>query len=639
MDGKPNLPRPKQVKNRTVHAVDLFCGAGGTSSGLIQAVNSMGMDIKLVAINHWDVAIATHSRNHEEVEHYCQSIETLDPLKIVPGGRLQLLVASPECIHHSNARGGKPRSDQKRADAWMLMRWIDKLYVENILIENVPEFRDWGPLTASGRPDKRHKGKYFKQFIDSLSINYNVEYDILNCADYGDPTTRKRLFILARRGHKKIVWPARTHASRNELAQLAVNPEKFGVRAEEMKKLQPWVPARKIIDWSIEGTSVFGRKKDLSPNTMRRIFAGLWKYSLAPFIVPQFTGPDTRDVNEPLGTVTTTSRGVGVAEPFMVNLKNADRRDRDINEPTFTQAAGGNHQAVAEPFIVPFFGEREGQEPRTRDIEEPAPTVTGHGRMGVAEPFVISAGGPELDAKSVDEPMRTVLTRDHQAVVEPFTLTVDQPMTNRSKPRGVDEPVPTVTTDGAIGLVEADPFLIKNFSGSDASRAKSVDDTLGTVAANFNHHYLVEPLLVNMKGKSGSRSVDDPTFGQTTKEHQALAQAFIVKFYGNGENADSAEDPLATVTAKDRFGLVEPAIADGKTGYQPKPGEMGLYLPWLNIIVFIRFRMLQPHELAAAMSFPPSYEFTGNRENKVKQIGNAVPLRTSKALCGALLGK
>ena len=339
MDGK-FIKTNSKVK--TINAVDLFCGAGGTSTGLVHAVNELGFEIKLTAINHWDVAIATHSKNHEDVEHFCQSIDTIDPAKIVPGGRLQLLVASPECTHHSRARGGKPRSDQKRADAWLLMRWIEKLYVENILIENVKEFQEWGPLTAAGKPDKRHKGRYFQQFLAALRVNYNVEYRILNCADYGDPTTRERLFILARRNGKKIVWPERTHASRKELAKAAVQADLFG----KTEHLKPWVAAREIIDWNLEGKSIFGRKKPLSENTMRRIYAGLMKYSLKPFIVPQFSGANPKGVDDPLGTITTTSRGIGFAEPFLVNLKNKDRRDRDINEPTFTQAAGGNHQGV-----------------------------------------------------------------------------------------------------------------------------------------------------------------------------------------------------------------------------------------------------------------------------------------------------
>lgn len=689
--------QPKsRVKSRTkvVHAVDLFCGAGGTSSGLINAVNDLGYEIKLTAINHWDVAIATHSKNHEEVEHHCQSIDTIEPTKIVPGGRLQLLVASPECTHHSNARGGKPRSDQKRADAWLLMRWINNLYVENILIENVKEFESWGPLTAKGLPDKRYKGQYFQQFLAALRVNYNVEHRVLNCADYGDPTTRERLFILARRGHKKIVWPSRTHASRKELARAAA-----GLFADDYGGLKPWVPAREIIDWSLEGKSVFGRKKPLSPNTMRRIFKGLEKHGL---------------------------------KNFLVNLKNQDRRDRSVDEPTFTQAAGGNHQGVCEPFIIPQFSS-----PATRDVAEPVPTITttsrgigvvevepftlsveraqtnrsgprpvdepvatitGSPRLGIVEgeiqPFTISAGGPELDAKGVDEPLRTVLTRDHQAIIEAFLVKFHGGNHAENRHYPVDEPIGTLDTSNRFGLVEAEPFIVSSAHGGNTNPPRSIDEPLGAVLGSPKYGVCeadafllgqqsgavardidepcptvagkgaigkvdVEPVLINMKGRSSSRSVDEPAYGQTTKEHQAvvepfvfnmahtgkdaadrdgsycksvddplntiagkgmygLAEPYIVKFYGNGEGAESIDDPLSTVTAKDRFALCIPSI---------------------GIALDIRFRMLQPHELAAAMSFPKDYEFTGNREAKVKQIGNAVPLRTARALCWALLEK
>lgn len=732
---KTQKPRGKKGP-KVVHAVDLFCGAGGTSSGLIQAVISLGHDIKLTAINHWDVAIATHTKNHEDVEHFCQSIDTIDPIKIVPGGRLQLLVASPECTHHSNARGGKPRSDQKRADAWLLMRWINNLYIENILIENVKEFESWGPLTAKGMPDKRYKGEYFRQFIAALRINYTVDYRVINCANHGDPTTRERLFILARRGHKKIVWPERTHASRKELAKMAAQPDLFTEAGNQ--KLKPWVPAREIIDWSLEGKSIFGRKKPLSPNTMRRIFKGLEKHGL---------------------------------KKFLVNLKNKDRRDRSVEEPTFTQATA-NHQGVCEPFIVPFFGERDGQEPRTRDIDDPTPTVTTHGRMGVCEPFIIpqfstpdtrdidepaptvtttsrgigvvevepftlsverphtnrstgrsvdeplatvmgsprlgviegeiqpftiSAGGPELGAKTVEEPLRTVLTRDHQAIIEAFLVkfhggkhgedrnySVDEPIGtpdtsnrfgvveaepfvfnmahtsnddstmckdveqplqtvagkgmfglvetepfivsaahggNTNPARNIDEPLGSVLGSPKFGVVETEPFIVKNFgTGEEAQyRSKSVNDPIDTILASRNHYSLVETdaFLVRMKNNQDVSDVEDPLKTLTTKESYALAQPYIIKFYGNGEGSDDINDPLATVTAKDRFALCIPSI---------------------GIALDIRFRMLQPHELAAAMSFPKDYEFTGNREQKVKQIGNAVPLETAKALCKCLLG-
>ncbi|MEQ1762563.1 MAG: DNA cytosine methyltransferase [Pyrinomonadaceae bacterium] len=697
LDAAP-IKTARKKKQKTINAVDLFCGAGGTSTGLVNAVIDLGFEIKLTAINHWDVAIATHSKNHEDVEHFCQSIDAVDPIKIVPGRRLQLLVASPECTHHSRARGGKPRSDQKRADAWLLKRWVEKLYIENILIENVKEFVEWGPLNADDKPDKRHKGKYFKLFIEFLKINYNVEYRVLNCADYGDPTTRERLFIIARRNGKKIVWPERTHASRKELAKMATQPDLFGE-----KKLEPWVSAREIIDWSLEGKSIFGRKKDLSPNTMRRIFAGLEKYSLKPFIVPQHTSNGPRDVSEPVPTVTTTSRGIGIAEPYLVNLKNKDRRDRSIDEPTFTQNTG-NHQGLVEvePFLIKNFGGADEAEYRSksideplgtvlanrnhhgvveaeafvlgqqsgsvaREVEQPLPTVSGKGAIAVVEPFtvsvahggntnpprdineplgsvlgtpkhaivepfVISAGGPELDAKGVDEPMRTVLTRDHQAVVEPFVFN----MANTSNKDGsmckdLDNPLVTINGKGMFGFVEAKPYIV-NMKGQ--SDARSVDDPTFTQTKK-QHQYLAEPFIVPFFGEREgqeprTRNINEPAPTVTTNNRIGLCEAYIVKFYGNEKGAESVDAPLATVTAKDRFGLVQ-------TSFTPNHGEYGLYLPNLNLVIFVRFRMLQPAELAAAMSFPPDYEFTGNRENKVKQIGNAVPLRTAKALCTALL--
>lgn len=691
MHGEAPVKPKKRQKAKTVHAVDLFCGAGGTSTGLIHAVQDLGMEIKLTAINHWDVAIATHTKNHEEVEHFCQSIDTIDPGKIVPGGRLQLLVASPECTHHSNARGGKPRSDQKRADAWLLMRWIEKLYIENILIENVPEFESWGPLTARGLPDKRHKGLYFQQFISALRINYSVEWKVLNCADYGDPTTRRRLFVLARRNHKKIVWPTRTHASRKELAKMAVQPDMFA--EESNSALKPWVPAREIIDWSLTGTSVFGRKKPLSPNTMRRIFKGLEKHGLKNFLVnlknkdrrdrsvdePTFTqatanhqgvcepfivatghvsanGTNTRDITEPVPAVLTSPRiGVVEIDPFMLTSgrdltnRSAPRPTdepvptvtgspnigmvegeafllgqqsnsalRSVDEPTPTIVSAGNIAKVdVEPFIV--SAAHGGNTNPARDVDEPLGAVLGSPKYAVVEPFVISAGGPELNPQSVEEPMRTVLTRDHQAIVEAFLVKFHGGKHGENRNYEVNEPIGTLDTSNRFALVESEPFVFNMaHAGEDLARSKDVDQPLATIAGKGMFGLIEpDPYLVRLKNNQDASDIEDPLKTLTTKESYALAEPYIVKFYGNETGGESVHDPLSTVTGKDRFGLC---------------------IPTLGVVLDIRFRMLQPHELAAAMSFPKNYEFTGNRENKVKQIGNAVPLKTAKALCGSLLG-
>lgn len=819
-DGKPISAR-KAKRIKVINAVDLFCGAGGTSSGLIAAVNALGMDIKLTAINHWDIAIATHTKNHEHVAHFCQSIETLRPIDIIKGRRLQLLVASPECTHHSRARGGMPRSDQKRADAWLLLRWIQDLYVENILIENVKEFQEWGPLNAKGLPDKRYKGDSFRAFIKTLEINYTVEYKVLNCADYGDPTTRERFFLIAKRGKgKKIVWPERTHASRKELALAAAQPSLF-----EETKLLPWVPAKDIIDWDLEGNSIFGRKKALSRNTMRRIFAGMRKYSginitlaapdmatqyrefaeklvkkeakwrktqirpsgrksripagpyyggefiplvdkppkpgeivvaddltqIRPFIVPQFSSPDTRDVEQPLGVITTTSRGVRLVEGevFQLNLKGSDRRDREIDEPTFTQVAGGNHQGVVEtnPFLVKQYGESPesrskpvddtlgtitanfnhhylaepeaftfnmahtsnddasmckpvddtlptiagkgmfaivetepvpfivsaahgGNTNPPRDIEEPIGSVLGTNKFGVVEPeaFLISAGGPELPAKETDEPVRSILTRDHQALVtaEPYIVPTNHGTDERT--HSTDDPMKVITGFDAFGLAEPEalPFVVPFFGERQGQepRTRDIEEPAPTVTAQ-GRMGLAEPSIINMKGKSGSRPTEEPTFCQTTKEHQALleADAFVLG-QQSGSVARETGEPVPTIAGSGAISLVEPnAINLGDqvgTSVDPflvqfyingenvaciyeapgtwnKGDRIGLCIPTLGVVLDIRFRMLQPHELAAAMSFPAGYEFTGNREEKVKQIGNAVPLRTAKALAQAIL--
>ena len=382
-----------------IKAVDLFCGAGGTSSGLYHACELMGFGIDLLAVNHWHIAIETHKTNHPDARYICATLENVDPKKEIKSGHLDILVASPECTHHSIARGGKPVNDQLRASAWHILRWVELLRIDNILIENVREFSDWGPTDKNGKPMKRRKGETYQAFLTALrSLNYTVEDNVLNAADYGDPTSRNRLFVMARRGNKKIVWPSPSHTD-NETAAL-------------FDSMKPYRTAREIIDWGLPGESIFKRKKALAPATMARIAAGLRKY-------------------------------------------------------------GGKN---AEPFLVMMYGSN--------------------------------------DARSVDRPM------------------------------------PTITAGG-------------------------------------NHIGLCEPFISHYQGRPIGQSIDAP---------------------------------LNTITTKDRFALVEP-FTDGEAVYD------------------IRFRMLQPHELAAAMSFDKDYQFAGNKTDQVKQIGNAVPVRTATALCQSLLGK
>jgi len=412
-------------KNKTIRAVDLFCGAGGTSSGLYRACHFAGYNLDLLAINHWDVAVKTHEANHPEARHLCASLESVNPNSMVQDRHLDIMIASPECIHHSIARGSRPICDQSRASAWYILKWAEALRIDNILIENVKEFREWGPIGFNDRPLKSRKGETYQAFLNALrSLGYSVEDRIINAADYGDPTTRQRLFIMARRGRKKIQWPAVTHCKDNNLSLFETQ--------------KPWKSAKEIIDWSLQGQSIFHRKKPLSPNTLNRIAVGLNRFGGKSFLVKLY--------------------GTGTAQSV------------DIPLPTVT--AGGNHLALAEPFITVLKGQ--------------------------------------------------------------------------STVRRISEPLPTITTTP--------------------------------------HLYLCEP--------------------------------FIVKYYGTGK-VQGINNPLGTITTKDRFGLVQ--TSDGRRELD------------------IRFRMLQPHELAAAMSFGAEYQFSGTKSDQIRQIGNAVPVRTAEALCGALL--
>lgn len=480
-----------------LYAADLFCGGGGTSTGLAQACEETGRDLDLVAINHWPVAIETHKRNHPWARHLCERLEAVRPEDLVPGGELDLLVASPECTHHSRARGKAPKNDQSRATAWHVLNWCSRLRVRDVLVENVPEFLDWGPVDANGDAIKSRKGDVFRAWVGALhALGYAVEWKKLCSADYGDPTSRERLFVRARLGKRPISWPKKSHVDPKHLEGLLV-PE-----------ARPWRTAREIIDWSIPGKSIFGRKKPLAQNTLRRIAAGLERFggpNAEPFLIMLYGTGTTRSVDRPLPTATANGQHVGLAEPVIITPGGASlRHGAPIDSPLPTVMTKDRF-AVVEPFLVPGYGEAKAQKPRTHSVNAPLPTA------------------PASSAKF--------------GLVQPGAFLLSQ--ASAGAPRPVSSPAPTICTDGAMALV--DPFL--------------------------------------------------------------------VPYYGTGA-PDSVDEPLATVTTKDRMGLVTQVQLD------------------------IRFRMLQPHELAGAMGFPKEYDFAGEtKEDVVKQVGNAVSVGVARALC------
>jgi DNA (cytosine-5)-methyltransferase 1 len=588
------------AKKRKIFAADLFCGAGGTSTGMLRACEKMGIDVDLLAVNHWTTAIETHTDNHPNARHLCMTIDKIKPEKAVPGGRLHLLVASPECTHHSKARGGKPMNDQSRSTAWDILNWANKLVIDNILIENVKEFKDWGPLGTNGRPLKSKKGASFQSFIKALrEIGYNVDYQVLNAANYGDATTRERLFVIARRGNKKIIWPEASHAQHG---QDTIFAEK-----------KPWRSAREIIDWSIKGKSILNRKKPLAPATMKRIEAGLRKFGgqyAEPFLVILKNNQTAQSIDQPVGTLTTIPH-LALCEPFVLGQQSGSA-PRSVDDPIPTVATDGAI-ALVQPFIV-TVDRPETNRSAPRTTEDPLPTITGSPRVGLVEPFLMVNRNNNIP-KSLNEPVPTLCTGNHMALIEPFIV----PQFSAANPKSVNDPLGVITTTSrGMGLCE--PYLVTvNHGEGEGRRAHSIDEPVRTVTTK-NGLALVEPFLLSIDHTGGNgnqvRSVDSPMPTVTTKSRTGVVEPYLIEFYGNGQ-AQSINEPLPTVTTKDRFGLV---TIDG-TQYR----------------LDIRFRMLQPHELAAAMSFPKEYRFAGNREAVVKQIGNAVPGFLSEALCQSLL--
>lgn len=414
--------------------LDLFCGAGGTSTGAAEAIEACGYRPRLTAVNHWDRAIQTHSLNHPDARHLCTGIDAIKPRELFQRGELDLLWASPECTHHSIARGGMPINDQSRATAWCVLKFMDALLPPVVLIENVKEFKDWGPIGSNGRPLKSRKGEIFEQFLNSMrSLGYKVGYRLLCAADAGDPTDRVRLFIQAVRGRREVVWP---------------NPVR-GVNGVRYRNAE-----EDVIDWEIPCPSIYERKKALRPNTMKRIFAGLESFGLKDFLV-ELRGTDESQVRNSA---------------------------RELDRPVPTVTAGGGHLGMVKPFLVCM---EHGQTVRSADRPMPTITTARGGAIGVVKPFIMSAGGPECGARSVEKPVGTVLTRDHRALVVPSLL----PQQSGGVLRPVSDPVPTVSTSGAIGLVK--PFLVQYYG---TGSAHSVGEPVPTVTTR-DRFGLVRPVV------------------------------------------------------------------------------------------------------------------------------------------------
>lgn len=586
---------------------DLLCGAGGSSTGAARALKAHGLEMELVCVNHWPTAIATHTLNHPEARHFVQDIATVRPHLLVPEGYLDLLMASPTCTHHSVARGGKPTSDQQRSDPWHIITWLTELRVKRIIIENVWEFTGWGPVDPrNGKPIKSRKGEYFRAWIDTLRrLGFDPEWRKLNAADFGDATTRQRFILMARSDGKTVSWPVPTHRKR-EAGKLELFPT-----------MLPWKPARDIIDWSIKGRSIYGRKKDLAPKTMLRILAGAEKHGWpSPYIVTLRQHMAARGIDLPLPTIAAGGLHIGLAQPVVVNMKGRSTAS-SADEPLPTQTAHAGHLFTAEGVIL---SQHNSGAPRTTD--DPLPTITtggaaAEGHPGCARPILVTVahGNDEGDrtansrrSHSVDDPLGTVSAGGIPfALAEPFVLSQGA----GGVPRAVRQPIPTAPAGGAHSLIA--PY----YGSGSGETCKSTDDPLPTVTSKERFGMVVP--ITHYDGSNRARDVAEPLPTLTTAHRGELA--FITAQHGEREGQAPRVHDIA-----------EPAPTIAATGH--------VDLAEAGVEFDILFRMLEPHELAAAMGFneeDQAYEFAGTKTEQIKQIGNAVSVSKMQACVSALM--
>lgn len=488
--------------------IDNFAGGGGASTGIEMALGRR-VDI---AINHDPQAVAMHQANHPETRHYCESVWEVDPREVTQGRPVGLVWLSPDCKHFSKAKGGKPVEKKIRGLAWVALRWAATVQPRIIMLENVEEFVTWGPLIADEnggmRPCPKRKGREFNSFVNALRRHgYRVEWKELRASDYGTPTIRKRLFLIARRDGLPIVWPEQTHG----------DPKRPETKA---KKLKPWRTAAECIDWSVPCPSIFERQRPLADATCRRIAKGIMRYV------------------------------VNAAEPFIVT------------------AAHGE--------VSKNGAKRWGQGHRSMD--QPLPTVTASGGYGVVAPTLIETGYGERRGQSPRAP-------------------------------GLDKPLGTVVAGGQKhALVSA--LMLKHYSGV---VGHDIRDPLHTVTS-VDHHSLVTAHIQRDFGQSVGSAANDP-LGTVTAAgggKAALIKAFLIKYYGTDQDP-RIDDPLHTVTTKDRYALV---TVNGSE----------------YVIADIGMRMLTPRELFRAQGFPESYII----EYGISPDGTRIPLpKTAQVrMCG-----
>ncbi|MDH1766548.1 DNA cytosine methyltransferase [Comamonas aquatica] len=604
--------------------IDNFAGGGGTSTGLEMA---FGRPVD-IAINHNPEALAMHALNHPHTLHLCESVWEVDPIAVTKNQPVGLVWLSPDCKHFSKAKGGTPVEKHIRGLAWVGMRWAAKCKPRMLMLENVEEFQDWGPLIVDAegkaRPDPARKGQTFKSFVRQLrGLGYAVDWTELRACDHDTPTIRKRLFLVARRDGLPIVFPEPTHAEPTDRRVLA-------------GKLAPQRTAAECIDFDLPAESVFGRKRPLVTNTMRRVAKGLYRHVLAsasPFIV---------DV-----------QSKGIAAPVVATMRGTHESQlggHSMRDPLGTVTAGGIHHGVAMAHITKFNTGSVGSA-----MDAPLPTVTAGGtpkrpstgiQMGVVAANLVTIGygeraGQQPRVHSMDQPLGTVVSGGVKSALVAAHL-VDMghgegPAGGKRFSHGVrslEVPLNTVTASGATSALAAVHLTHLTHHG-ERSGTSAAEPMRTVTGAHRGEMALVAACLEQANGgfyEGDGRAADAPMSTVTASgTQQRLITAYLVKYYSEGGQDSACNAPMHTVPTKARMGLVQtvkvPADALDPEHAQrarlcaellhqhlpeqfPDPATLVLmrHAGQLWALVDITLRMLKPRELYRAQGFPEHYQ-------------------------------
>ena len=596
------------MKHRLLY-IDLFCGAGGTSSGVEKAFANGEKCAEVIAcVNHDPNAIASHAANHPHTLHFTEDIRTLElsPLishlekkKRESPDALVVLWASLECTHFSRAKGGQPRDADSRTLAEHLFRYIEALDPDYIQIENVEEFMCWGELDENGKPVSKDKGSSYIRWVRHVCrYGYDFDWRILNAADYGAYTSRKRFFGQFARKGLPIAFPVPTHAKEVEENSLFHVYEK-------------WKPVKDVLDLDDEGSSIFEKKKPLCERTLERIYAGLVKFVAGgkkqhEAWILKYNSMNRQgnysppSLDEPCPVVATQNRLGMVKCNFLSKQFSGRPEDKNIS---IDRPAGSITTVDHHAFITAYYGGAD----HNYDIKKPSATVTTKDRLSIVNPKFLSAFYGNGHNSSVEKPSPTVTTKDRLAMVQPKFI-LNYRFNNKGS--SIEEPAPTICTVGQIGIADCQ-FLANEYSGG---------------------------------GQISDIKNPSPAVLTTPKQKLVSVNQFLANPWSFRSDGGSIDKPCFTLIA--RMDKMPPYLISTERGIgiavyesdSPMTKKVKEFMAMYGI-VDIKMRMLKIAELKRIMGFPEDYTLIGTQAEQKKFIGNAVEVNMSRVLCEALYMK